>query len=239
MNADTINLLLDLNRQFYQTLAEQFASTRQSLQPGVRRVLEALPSTANVLDLGCGNGGFWRALSSAGHRGSYTGLDASEALIRQAGSESEAFPSAAKFIQADLSRDDWDAALSGSPFDFILAFSVLHHLPGQGLRQRVVAKIRRHLAPGGRFIHSEWQFLNSARLRKRILPWETVGLTQAQVDPGDYLLDWKHGGYGLRYVHHFSPEELAALAESGGFAIAETFYSDGEGGKLGIYQTWS
>ena len=58
------------------------------------------------------------------------------------------------------------------------------------------------------------------------------------MDPGDYLLDWRSGGQGLRYVHHFSREELGALAAAYGFEVVETFESDGEGGRLGLYGVW-
>jgi len=94
------------------------------------------------------------------------------------------------------------------------------------------------LKPGGRFIHSNWQFLNSDRLRRRIQPWDTVGLDPAALEPGDYLLDWRQGGHGLRYVHHFEPDELTALAHRAGFEPIDGFYSDGEGGNLGLYQVW-
>ncbi|HNT25279.1 MAG TPA: hypothetical protein PKM21_12980, partial [Anaerolineales bacterium] len=57
-------------------------------------------------------------------------------------------------------------------------------------------------------------------------------------EPGDYLLDWRQGGRGLRYVHAFGPAELARLAEQTGFVSLESFYSDGEGGRLGLYQVW-
>jgi hypothetical protein len=94
------------------------------------------------------------------------------------------------------------------------------------------------LVPGGRLFHSEWQFLNSARLRARLQPWERIGLAEDEVEPGDYLMDWRHGGYGLRYVHHFSTPELADLAAETGFSVKETFLSDGAGGQLGLYQSW-
>ncbi len=123
-------------------------------------------------------------------------------------------------------------------FEVILAFASLHHIPGTRLRRQILYKVRAHIDPQGRFIHSEWQFLNSPRLRKRIQSWEKVGLNEADVDPGDYLLDWRRGGYGLRYVHHFSEEELENLSEATGFRIAESFYSDGETGDLGLYQIW-
>jgi len=102
----------------------------------------------------------------------------------------------------------------------------------------ILKTIHELLAGGGRFIHSNWQFLNSPRLRQRVRKWSEAGLTEADVDEGDYLLDWRSGGMGLRYVHHFSEEELAVLAESSGFTVVETFYSDGKEGNLAIYQVW-
>jgi tRNA (uracil-5-)-methyltransferase TRM9 len=88
------------------------------------------------------------------------------------------------------------------------------------------------------FIHSEWQFLNSERLRSRMVAWETVGLSTQDVEQGDYLLDWKHGGLGYRYVHHFSVDELERLANQSGFKVLKTYFSDGENGRLGLYQSW-
>ncbi|HNB51067.1 MAG TPA: hypothetical protein PK530_03960, partial [Anaerolineales bacterium] len=88
------------------------------------------------------------------------------------------------------------------------------------------------------FILSNWQFLNSPRWVARIQLWERVGLTTEDVAPNDYLLDWRRGGEGLRYVHHFSEDELAKLAQDTGFEVTETFHSDGAEGNLGLYQIW-
>lgn len=49
---------------------------------------------------------------------------------------------------------------------------------------------------------------------------------------------WRRGGDGLRHVHHFNEAELGELASASGFRAAETFYSDGEGGRLRLYQIW-
>ena len=65
-----------------------------------------------------------------------------------------------------------------------------------------------------------------------------MGLAETQLEPGDYLLDWRRGGYSFRYAHHFSQSELAGLAEESGFQISEAFFSDGQGGNLAIYETW-
>ncbi len=78
----------------------------------------------------------------------------------------------------------------------------------------------------------------SPRLRARIMSWETVDIEDDELETGDYLLDWRRGGKGLRYVHLFNETELKGLADETGFEIIETFYSDGEGGRLGLYQVW-
>jgi SAM-dependent methyltransferase len=147
-------------------------------------------------------------------------------------------PADFNFRLADLSSPEWEAPLSGSHFDIILGFAMLHHLPGVDLRVQLFRKVRNLLAPGGQFIHSQWQFLNSPRLTARVQPWSSIGISQSEVDPGDYLLDWRQGGQGLRYVHHFAEDELASLAGMTGFRVVESFLSDGENHRLGLYQVW-
>jgi SAM-dependent methyltransferase len=235
MNPTTLSCLIDLNRGFYQTFALQFSLTRQRLQPGVLRILGQIKPSDSLLDLGCGNGELAHQLARRGHAGRYTGLDYSPALLAQASSGQL---SNFRFLQADLSSMDWDTSLQGEQYDAILAFAVLHHLPGAELRMQVLTKARDLLLQDGRFIHSEWQFLNSPRLVSRIQPWEAIGLSESDVDPGDYLLDWRQGGTGLRYVHHYSETELEGLAEAVGFKIVESFLADGENHRLGLYQVW-
>jgi SAM-dependent methyltransferase len=240
MNIETTEKLLALTRQFYQTFALQFSATRARVQPGVQRVLAALPPPAQVLDLGCGNGGAARFLAQRGHTGGYIGLDASEGLLQEAQKQPwDDF--AAAFIPSDLAAPGWEASpgLRSRHFDAVFIFAVLHHLPGEALRLDVLRKARALLSPGGRLTLSVWQFLHSPRWLARIQPWELIGLTGKDVDSGDYLLDWRQGGRGLRYVHHFSAGELAALARDGGFRLVDRFTSDGEGGRLGLYQTWA
>ncbi len=243
MNQAVIERLLDLNAEFYQTFAFQFSQTRLRLQPGVQRILARLDPNATLLDLGCGNGQLARALIRQGFRGRYLGLDFSEGLLHEARAGLAAMqpPSPGgsfEFLACDLARPGWSAWLPPIQPTVILAFAVLHHLPGANLRRQRLRELRALLPPNGCFIHSNWQFLESARLRARLQPWEAAGLSQAEVEPGDYLLDWRRGGRGLRYVHHFSESELTALAAETGFHIHETFSSDGENGALGLYQVW-
>jgi len=244
VNVATAEKLMAINRQFYQTLALPFSATRHRLQPGVRRILEEIPERVNILDLGCGNGELASELARRGHIGVYIGLDFSPELLSEA-RKPPLEPLQAHFISADLSSLDWPLAIQNlQPLSFnfqpdrVLAFAVLHHLPGVILRRQVLRQVKAILSPTGRFIHSEWQFMNSERFRQRIQPWESVGIGSDEVDTGDTLLDWRSGGYGLRYVHLFSEEELAQLAEESDFTVKESFYSDGQGGRLSLYQDW-
>jgi SAM-dependent methyltransferase len=167
------------------------------------------------------------------------GLDFSEDFITEILADPEAYAGLnAHFRQADLSFNKWKNGLTPASFDLVLAFAVLHHIPGETNRRRLLNQIAPLLAPGGQFIHANWQFLNSPRLQARIQPWEAAGLSEEKVEPGDYLLDWRRGGRGLRYIHHFSEAELQVLAGETGFRVVDSFLSDGENGRLGLYQVW-
>ena len=239
MDESTAKQLLELNAEFYQTFATQFSDTRQRIQPGVRQIVQAIDPNSRVLDLGCGNGELARTLVKRGFRGSYLGVDFSAELLDVA-REGLAGHENFGFIQGNLADLSWSATVSSqlSGFDIIFSFAALHHLPGNDIRRQILCAAQNLLTSEGHFIHSNWQFFNSERLRKRIHPWSEIGLTDADVDTGDYLLDWRRGGFGLRYVHHFSAEELNTLASETGFQVLETFYSDGETGDLGLYQIW-
>ncbi|MCL4257950.1 MAG: class I SAM-dependent methyltransferase [Anaerolineales bacterium] len=203
-------------------------------------------ATARILDLGCGNGGVAAQLAASGHQGSYVGLDFSEGLLQAARQRLASHPGyPAEFMQADLSGD-WMRHFAAREFDVVFAFAVLHHIPGRELRLAFLRQVRAVLKAGGSetrpyegcFIHSNWQFMRSPKLAARMQPWAAAGLDESQVDPGDYLLDWRRGGAGLRYVHQFSEEELAGLAAEAGFRVHEVFYSDGSTGDLGLYSVW-
>jgi tRNA (uracil-5-)-methyltransferase TRM9 len=238
VNPTTATYLIDINREFYTRFGASFSATRQRIQPGVRRVLEMLRGDESILDLGCGNGEFARVLAKSGHRGSYLGVDFSLPLLRDA--EVQAAEFSARFVEADLTKLSFvkEKLLVSGNWSMITAFAVLHHIPSTELRLEILRVANQLLKKDGLFIHSNWQFLNSEKLRGRIQPWSAASISEADVDPGDYLLDWRSNGKGLRYVHHFDEKELRELASASHFKILDTFYSDGETGNLGLYQIW-
>ncbi|HEX9333889.1 MAG TPA: class I SAM-dependent methyltransferase, partial [Anaerolineales bacterium] len=229
--------LIEINRDFYTRFGDAFSATRHRIQPGVRRVLEMLNADESILDLGCGNGELARELAKRGQRGSYLGVDFSLPLLRDAEAQPEGF--SAKFLEADLTQlSNNELLVESGKWKVITAFAVLHHIPSHEIRLDILRAVRGLLAKDGKFILSNWQFLNSEKLKERIKPWEDAAIRASDVDAGDFLLDWRSGGEGLRYVHHFSESELSILAHEAEFMISETFHSDGETGNLGLYQIW-
>ena len=235
MRQDVLQRLLDLNHEFYQTFARPFSETRQRVQPGVLKAIDNLPFETSVLDLGCGNGWLAKTLHKAGHRGPYFGLDSSKEFLDEANADNP-HPKAT-FLEIDITHDKWWSSLPRS-FDRIFAFAVMHHIPGEHLRKKIIKEIASLLDENGLFFFSVWNFLSHPRFKNRILPWKTVGLQEDDLDPGDYLLDWKRGGYGLRYVHSFDHQELQSLAQETGFEVVQQYQSDGEDGKSGDYHAW-
>lgn len=249
MQTETRERLLALNRQFYQTFGDAFAHTRRRIQPGIHRLLtETIPPHGSWLDLGCGSGALGLEWIAQKRTGIYLGLDFSPVLLEEA--RSAVAPQLpipgldVSYVQADLGDPRWTETLPHTAFDGLLAFAALHHIPDSQARLALLKQIRSLLSTGSIFIHSEWQFMNSPRWLKRILPWSKVDLNDADLDPGDTLLDWRHilpgqvEQVGLRYVHHFNREELADLAANSGFEIQTEFESDGKEGNLGLYQIW-
>ena len=201
-------------------------------------MLGMLNGDESILDLGCGNAEFARELEKRNHHGSYLGVDFSLPLLRNAEFQPERL--SARFMEVDLTKlpaVKEQLFVTGN-WSVITAFAVLHHVPSYELRLEIMRVVNQLLKKDGLFIHSNWQFLNSEKLTGRIQPWEAADLSASDVDSGDYLLDWRSGGKGLRYVHHFEEGELAELAKASQFEVLDTFYSDGETGNLGLYQVW-
>ena len=233
MNSVTANRLLTINREFYNRFGDQFSATRQRLQPGVKKILETIQEDVSVLDLGCGNGNFLRELARRGHTAPLLGVDFSLPLLRDA----ESTPGVS-FREVDLSQLSSTRTMSvfsnqlsvEGGWDVITMFATLHHIPSTEMRLDILRTVRKLLKEDGKFILSNWQFLNSAKLRSRIQPWDKVGINENDLDEDDYLLDWRSGGEGLRYAHHFSAEELLGLADQARMRVTDLFRPMAMGG---------
>ena len=251
MQPDVARQLIELNRKFYSDFGDAFAATRTRIQPGIRTVLQRLnklaPHPGRWLDLGCGGGQVVLAWAAFGRKGHYLGIDFSLELLTEARARAVDITTPdlrVQYAQSDLSAEAIAAQFPPDSLDGVLAFASLHHLPTLALRQALLTTIHQNLKPGGLFIHSEWQFHQSPRLMERVQDWSRIGLTAADVEENDYLLDWRYSlpgqaeQTGLRYVHLYTREELAVLLENSGFSPVFEFDSDGKEGNLALYQCW-
>ena len=236
MRPDIRRRLIALNRTFYRRFAGAFSTTRFGAHPGYERLLPYVPTRAVVIDLGCGNGRLVRFLAARGRCGEYWGVDVSLPLLAIAREATRHLPCwQTRFLALDLAEPGWAALLPQETFDVAFALAVLHHIPGQTYRQAFVTEMARLVRPGGHAILSTWRFLHNARMRRKIVPWETISLRAEEVEAGDYLLDWKKEGIGYRYVHHVTEEEMARLATQAGLHVVEMFHADGREGDLSLY----
>ena len=248
MQSEIIQQLLDINYQFYQTFGAAFAATRRRVQPGIRKVLDLIPRIGYWLDLGCGSGALALLWVKQERQGCYHGLDFSAVLLQEAREllAREEIPEGLeiRFSEVDLMSSQWSETTPRDQYNGVLCFAAMHHIPGFQQRLQLVRQVRSRLPEGGLFIHSNWQFQNSPRLMARVQPWSHIGLSSQDVEEGDTLLDWRYAlpnqeeQIGYRYVHRFSDDEFERMAFEGGFEIKDRFESDGEGGRLGLYQIW-
>ena len=175
-------------------------------------------------------------LESLGVPVCYTGVDGNAHLLERAAEQTASLVNVAcSFVQADLAQADWSALLPSASFDRVVCLATLQHMPGYELRARLVRDLASLLAPDGLLAISAWQFLESERFRKRLIDWSEVGLTAADVDPGDALLPWKQGAYAVRYVHQTDEIEMNRLVADAGLTVMDTFRADGKEGNLNLY----
>lgn len=236
MQPTTAETLLRLNRAFYDRFAVEFSGSRTPNQPGWQRLLDYLPARGRLLDVGCGNGRLAHLLHQQARPVDYVGVDSSAQLLALARANAEALAIPSQFVEADVSAAGWEQKLPAGSYDSVVALALLHHLPGWQRRRDLLAQLAGLLLAGdGVLALSTWQFLNEARLRRKVVDWSAAGLAPEQVEPGDYLLDWQRGGSGLRYCHLVDEAELAGLAASAGLRVQALFYDDGRNKNLNLF----
>jgi len=108
--------------------------------------LAVAPGT-RVLDIGCGVGRWSRWLAARGAE--VTGVDVSPTMIAEARrrAHQQALTARCRFVVQDLVQLD-----AGAPYDLVLAVTVLQHVLDEQRLRTGLARMTRHLAPGGRML---------------------------------------------------------------------------------------
>lgn len=241
MNTETIARLNAINRAFYATVADDFDQTRGSAWPGWQRVLPYLVTPLSVLDVGCGNARFALFLhehlqssnSALGTQHSappitYTGIDSSPALLAHAQNALASKPDLyATFEQRDIIENPPESG----EYDLVVLLGVLHHMPGYEQRQTFMRQLAQRVKSGGLLVFTAWRFYEYERFRERVTPWPD----DIEVEPNDYLLDWRRGSVSLRYCHYTDDTEHDALVAASGLTEMDTYRADGQGGTANRY----
>jgi SAM-dependent methyltransferase len=226
MNSATIERLNQLNREFYRTTAAQFDESRSEPWPGWNNLLPYLKTPLSVLDVGCGNGRFGVFLAQTlGTNLSYCGVDNNPVLLQHA-------RESLSRIETRLeNRDVIEYPPDTGEFDLVVLFGMLHHIPGSTSRRTFMQILAQRVAPGGIFAFAVWRFYDYERFRERIVPWPV----DIQVEPHDYLLDWRRGTSALRYCHYVNETEHADLITATGLTEVITYRSDGRTNDMNRY----
>ena len=233
MDVDFARELIALNNRFYAQNAVSFSATRSGAWEGWEQVLSVaekagLLATANplrVLDAACGNMRFLRFLRERlpSTQLAYLGIDACDDLAGGANTADAASGTAsASYWHVNI----LDELLAGTdPFDGVPAadltacFGFMHHVPGTALRQKLIAALAEHTAPGGIIAISFWRFMGDARLAAKALTAEQKasaalpfpGYRKGLLEPGDHLLGWQDSVGSFRYCHHADEDEIDEL----------------------------
>lgn len=260
MNCQTIAALNRINRGFYNQLGEEFSRTRKNPWPGWTRVVSlcrehrgaaAVGARLSILDVGCGNGRFLTFSQSRLRQATrYVGVDMSLSMLAEARDgavRGSAVP--AVVLAADLTSDRSVRCLKAESCDLVVAFGLLHHIPGRQARQRLLSSLASCLAPDGVLAVSFWQFGEQERFLRRAIPWvdynawadERIDLDE--LEEGDMLLAWGDldagepgaSGRAARYCHYTDATAAARLIGFLGMKTLGRFLSDGGGGRQNLY----
>lgn len=123
-------------REDFDRIARLTADETNRLSPYDGFLLRQIPiGLHRVLEIGCGTGGFSRALAARGH--DVTGIDLSPEMIRRA--RERVMPEApARFLCCDFMTE----ATAGGPYDCVVSIATLHHLDLDGAVRRMAALVR-------------------------------------------------------------------------------------------------
>lgn len=238
MNENTARALNALNQTFYSDSATVFSETRGAPWPGWHELLPLLRErpAARILDVGCGNGRFARFLrESLGAPFLYSGIDASAPLLAIAERELAGLPDV-RLYRADLVLEPAEQALPNQRFDCVVAFGLLHHIPGEARRRALLLALAERLTPGGILALTFWDFARDPRFEGKTASAASSDHL-GDLEPGDHLLRWgPEGSKSLRYCHHTGEAEEARLLADLPLAPRLAFASDGRSGALNRYR---
>lgn len=246
MDSRTRMQLRALNRRFYERHAVGFDASREHAWPGWQRIELPTPRDPSeplrVLDVGCGNARFADTLAARlGGGFAYTGVDENESLLARARERLTGTQARhCELIRADVLASESADPLPHGPFDLVVAFGMLHHIPGAGLRRAFVHALAERVGEAGVLVVTAWQFADRARFASHIVSASEAppGIDTTQFEEGDHLLTFDGDLANLRYCHHCSEGELDQIEATTPLVPRRRFSADGRSGDLNRYMVF-
>jgi len=208
----------------YTTQAEEFSKTRTAPWTGwielVNRGFVNKSDSYKVLDLGCGNGRFFKFAQENTKSFEYLGLDYSNLLLSQAKNLG------AKVLKVDLDNQNW--VLLQKDFDLVVAFGIQHHLSNYQNRLYFLNQISESLSHSGVAVVTYWQFLNYDRYQKKIKKLE---------QENDFLMSFG-STENARFCHFTNLQEIEKLESESNLTLIDSFNADCRDNTENIYRVY-
>jgi len=147
MDLEYAKFILEKTKENYNLIAEEFSATRKEIWEELEFLFKDLKEGEKVLDLGCGNGRWYKVFKEKGV--DYFGVDNSEKLIQIA---KENFPEAKFFV-----GDALNLPFPENFFDKIYSIALLHHIPSEEFRIKVLNEAKRVLKKRGILVLTCWK----------------------------------------------------------------------------------
>lgn len=246
MKVNTIQTLINLTNNFYNTVGSDFSKTRQSPWHGWETILEKIGTELltkkklTVLDIGCGNGRFCTFLSkSIDNTFNYTGIDSNEVLLQDAKTALQSNKVSGRLLKIDLIKalvdESFDFQVNTSKYDVVSCFGVLHHVPSTKLRLKLISKLSELVTKGGYLVLSLWQFAELRRYQLKLLAPTKFGIKANDLEASDYLLGWGDRRDVARYCHSFTETEITNIIKNSKLHLVDRFAADGKEGSANAY----
>lgn len=200
--------LLDNVRKTYDEIAEDFSKTRNTEWDEFKVFKKYIKSEDFVVDVGCGNGRFYKFLSTnlnvkAIAKLKYLGLDTSKRLLKEA----KRLNPKAVFKEGNLIK----LPLRDDTTDVTVCIAALHHIPSTILRKIAVYELARITKPKGKLLLSVWNLLDQKKYKsnktKAFLRWlYTLGTYEKR----GLFIPWGDKKFP-RYYYAFKEKEIEKL----------------------------